>query len=167
MLNSQLTLNQRVQGSSPCAPTIEITDEISTNAEVFPGWMGFGSAPGKHFCKIKSASRMHDEAIQATPHVPMVGVTKMEVSWPAPRPMPAASDSPSDRRPSGNVSGPAVRNRDPPHPRIFPKPFATGQSVRHQIGLTTQLAGPRATEAQRCSGNMPGDPPKGRDAPGA
>ena len=34
---------------SPCAPTIEISNEISTNAGLFLARMVFGSAPGKHF----------------------------------------------------------------------------------------------------------------------
>src|SRR5262252_411553 len=35
-----------------------------------------------------------------------------------------------------------------------------------RLTLFQELAGPRATEAPRCSESMPGDPPIDRDAPG-
>jgi hypothetical protein len=38
---------------------------------------------------------------------------------------------------------------------------------RRQNRRISQLAGPRVTAARRCSGNMPGDRPTERDAPGA
>jgi hypothetical protein len=63
----RLTLNQRVQGSSPCAPTIlKLQKKFSVMQWQFLCQMASGSAPGKHFLQIKSASRIHNEAIQAT-----------------------------------------------------------------------------------------------------
>ena len=35
-----------------------------------------------------------------------------------------------------------------------------------RVRRLSQPAGPRATEARRCSGNRPGDPQRDRDAPG-
>jgi hypothetical protein len=77
----QLTLNQRVQGSSPCAPTIEITKEILTRAGTTSLRNAFGSAPGKHF--LQKSSRRPDTQRghpghgpierRPNPHFPMVG----------------------------------------------------------------------------------------------
>jgi len=56
------------------------------------------------------------------------------------------------------------------HLGILPKPaggwcaFEMSQSGPARL---SPLAGLRATAARRCFGNMPGDPPKDRDAPGA
>ena len=60
------------------------------------------------------------------------------------------------------------------HLGILPKPAGClgPPLVRFRMSQSgparfSQLAGLRATEARRCFGNMPGDPPKDRDAPGA
>jgi hypothetical protein len=41
-LVEQLTLNQRVQGSSPCAPTIEINDLVEISQSLRSVWLTNG-----------------------------------------------------------------------------------------------------------------------------
>jgi hypothetical protein len=116
----------------PRAPTIEIADEISINVELFHGSNDFGSAPGKHFLQ-NQVSGADTRWSFGNPHVPMVGVTKTETSWPAPRPMPLQRRIPP--RPSiiRNVSGSAVHNRDPPKCDFFPKAGSATTPATHAV----------------------------------
>jgi hypothetical protein len=65
----QLTLDQRVQGSSPCAPTKLKSQKkiiVDAGSKFLAKWRS-GQRRVSTSCKIKSASRIHNEVIQATP----------------------------------------------------------------------------------------------------
>jgi hypothetical protein len=101
--NYSLSLNQRVQGSSPCAPTkLKSQKKLHRCVEQFLCRMALGSAPGKHFLQNQIGVRVHDEAIQAKirmARVVDIGCRRLTLGCKPRPPILRPSDTQSRRRP--------------------------------------------------------------------